>query len=96
MPVLERLKSCTWNSPFTLFLGGLIFGEGLIFGGKFVVVIRGAYILGRAFIRVWHIFGILRYFILLRFNLTINSDFQNKGHQRDVTFSIDDFDFVDK
>ena len=29
---------------------GLIFGEGLIFGGKFVLVIRGAYIWG-AYIR---------------------------------------------
>ena len=46
IPVLERFKSCAWNSPSTLFLGGLIFGRRLIFGGKFLLVIRRAYIRG--------------------------------------------------
>ena len=40
IPILERFKSCTWNSPFTLFFGGLIFV------GKFVSVIQGGLIFG--------------------------------------------------
>ena len=43
--LIERFRSCTRNSPFTLSLGGLYSG-GLIFGGKFVLVNRGASIRG--------------------------------------------------
>ena len=44
-------KSCTWNSPFTLFVGGLIFG------GKFVLVIRGDYIRGGLYLGFYGIWS---------------------------------------
>ena len=85
-PSLGRVKSCTWKSPFTLFSGGLYSGGGLMFGGKFVLVIRGAYIWGRGLI-----FGISRYdvifftkilnFQLLIFLFDFFFHFWNFGHQ---------------
>ena len=54
LPVLERFGNRTWNSALTLFLGGLIFG------GNFVLVSRGAYI-WEGYIRGEFIFRILRY-----------------------------------
>ena len=50
IPVLERFKSCTWNSPFTLFLGGLIFGKAYI-RREICVSNSGGLICGGAYIR---------------------------------------------
>ena len=54
IPVLERFKSCSWDSPFTLFLWGLYSG-GLIFEGKFVLVIRRGLYSGSLYSRSYNI-----------------------------------------